>query len=959
LELPDNIKSQILDLDQIKESIKFDAKEAESILREMEMRTGLPSRLTRDVAASFVNVINDPMQWLAMLIPTPTKFIPGVVVDAAISGATEGIINHYFLNPRKKELEVHQTELKQAIIEGAAGGAVASSLFRGIGRLADKFLMQDSKSSASGLVADRILNDPVPDISTKELLQTDLAKLSEFTEKQLLDLDSRLKSDVVVDDSDISEIINIIPELENKVNTIEGLKIKSEESVKLKIARYLEKHSDSYTASSKKDPVRAFRFYIDEFNPEVQRYTGTMEYFLDDVLSTFSEKEINANPNINQNFIREIYDVDTKDFLAKKLKLAFSDKLSKFVLDELKALGVDIKPLQHYFPQTHNKRLMTQASKENWVNFTHDLVDWKKVDKQIAKKIFDENDIKTSLENEFIESFQIKDKKNFLEQIYDLVISDGIANLDINGYAIKSPLYKRLLYERTLHFDGADNFLKYSEKFGNSETILDGITQYIDRFSKTLATLKMFGPNPTTTFSWVKQLLLKNQKKKINFSLIDSAFEKITRSSSFVSDNLVGNIYTSFYSMHSAALLSGSSTLAYLTDPITSALTASYNGLNILRTILRAYTPGLGISKDLARRTGLIIEHYGNIDAGRVRYDIAAVNAKKFFNWTMKYSGMNYITDRGRWIFSTEFMATLREDMSRSFNDSVLKKSMEFYGITAQDRDFLIKNGKILKSGKLELLSPMSLYDLSSSEANRVAEKFMRMILNEQQRAVPSYSLISSLALTGKTRPDTISGMMLHSFASLKNFPLTIFRQHLLQRAIPLLISDRKISYLAGLLLSSTLMGALYVQLQQLSRGKTPMDMSNKEFWLRALDSGGGLGILGMALTTDNKNAILKEITGSTIGGISDAADISILEIIRRAKGQKSNYGKKISDFIRDNMPLRRHAALNLIIDRYLVDQIQLALDPDGYKHFKSSSDYIRKKYNQRYWWKPGEVIPG
>jgi hypothetical protein len=233
------------------------------------------------------------------------------------------------------------------------------------------------------------------------------------------------------------------------------------------------------------------------------------------------------------------------------------------------------------------------------------------------------------------------------------------------------------------------------------------------------------------------------------------------------------------------------------------------------------------------------------------------------------------------------------------------------------------------------------------------------MILNEQQRAVPSYSLISSLALTGKTRPDTISGIVLHSFASLKNFPLTIFRQHLLQRAIPLLISDKKTSYLAGLLLSSTLMGALYVQLQQLSRGKTPMDMSNKEFWLRSMDAGGGLGILGMALTTDNKNAILKEITGTTIGGISDAADISILEILRRAKGQKSNYGKKMSDFIRDNMPLRRHVALNLIIDRYLVDQMQLALDPDGYRNFRKSENYIRGKYNQKYWWKPGEVMPG
>ena len=109
---------------------------------------------------------------------------------------------------------------------------------------------------------------------------------------------------------------------------------------------------------------------------------------------------------------------------------------------------------------------------------------------------------------------------------------------------------------------------------------------------------------------------------------------------------------------------------------------------------------------------------------------------------------MNYVTDRGRWIFSTEFMSALKENKNHSFNDSSLKKSMEFYNITSKDWDFLRLKGKILKKNKLELLSPISLYDLNSNEANKIAEKFMRMILNEQQRAVPSHSLISSLVFT-------------------------------------------------------------------------------------------------------------------------------------------------------------------------------------------------------------------
>lgn len=1006
LNLPDDIKSQVLDLDKIKEEIKQNAKNSEDLLKELERSTGWAKKLSADILANTINVVNDPIQWLTLIIPTPTKFVPGVAIDSAISGATEGFINHYFLNPRKKELELDQTNLKQAIIDGAIGGGVASGLFRGVGKLADKFLLKDSKKQAENFVTDKVLNDPIPDKTSNDLIgvingKGDFEELSVLEKKELSDLEKNLdkkldlkedfslsnkeelvstkektphseeepnfKEDLLNEPQENhninqdktlaeakSEIEKIIPELKTKITEADNIKLKSETAVKLKIAEYLKKHSNSYTASKTKDPKRAFSFYLDEYSIEIGRYTGLMEYFLDDFYSKFTKKDF--SPDLDINFIKEIYDIDTKDIVAKELKSVFSNKINNFVLNELKDLGVDLKPLKNYFPQNHNKRLLLKQGKKDWINFTENLLNWEKIEKQTAKKIFDENNIKDS---EFIQNFKIENKQDFLNQIYDLIISDGTTNIDLNKYTIKNSLHKKLLADRTLHFKDADSFYNYSKEFGNSENVIDSIVTYIDRFSKNLSILKMFGPNPSNTFDWTKKLLLKNSKKNINFSVIDSAFEKITNPTTFIADNTIGNIYTSFYSLRSSALLSGSSVLAYITDPITSALTSSYNGLNIIRTILKSYAPGLGISKQIARRTGLIIEHYTNIDAGRVRYDIATTNAKKLFNWTMKYSGMNYITDRGRWIFSTEFMATLKENSNKSFNQTSFHKSMEFYNIAEKDWDFLRQNSKTINQNNLELLSPISLYDLNSKQGSIVAEKFMKMILTEQQRAIPSHSLISSVALTGKTKPDSVPGMILHSFSSLKNFPLTIFRQHILQRALPLLVSDKKVSYIAGLLLSSTLLGALYTQLQQLSRGKTAMDMSNKEFWMNAIDRGGGLGILGSALTLDDKKDILKEITGLAIGGITDVADLTILEILKKTKGEKSNYGKKVSAFIKDNMPLRRNMAANLLIDRYIVDQIQLALDPDAYKSFKRSEDFIKKKFNQQYWWKQGEVLPG
>jgi hypothetical protein len=666
--LPDDIKSQILTLDEIKEEIKLNAKNAESLLKELERSTSFAKKISADIAASAVNVINDPIQWLTLFIPTPTKFIPGVATDAALSGITEGFINHYFLNPRKKELELDQINLKQAIIEGSIGGGVASGLFRGIGKLADKFLLKDSDKKAQNFVIDRILNDPIADKTTKDLIdvannKNNFEKLSEIGEKELsnlekhldreLDLEKNLdkeldlkedldkefepslKDDIKSNDlepsktgeldkvsentTDLSkdstlstgsplsrgqesEIDAIIPKLKEKINLTEDTRLKSEEKIKLKIAQYLKKHENSYSISKTKDPIRAFRFYLDEYPIEAQRYTGTMEYFLDDFYSKFTSKELKNNPDLNINFIKEIYDIDTKDKIAKELKSVFKNKINYFVTEELKDLGVDITPLKNYFPQNHNKRLLTSAGQENWVNFTHNLLDWEKIEKQTAKKVFDENissvdssykknisplSHKKISEEEFIQNFKIDDKKDFLNQIYDLIISDGATNINLDKHTIKSPLYKKLLKERTLHFKNADSFYNYQKEFSNNENTIDAITSYIDRFSKNLATLKSFGPNPRSTFDWTKKLLLKNSKKNVNFSLIDSAFEKITNPSTFIADTAIGNIYTSFYSLRSSALLSGSSILAYITDPITSALTSSYNGLNTIRTILK------------------------------------------------------------------------------------------------------------------------------------------------------------------------------------------------------------------------------------------------------------------------------------------------------------------------------------------------------------------------------------
>jgi hypothetical protein len=50
--------------------------------------------------------------------------------------------------------------------------------------------------------------------------------------------------------------------------------------------------------------------------------------------------------------------------------------------------------------------------------------------------------------------------------------------------------------------------------------------------------------------------------------------------------------------------------------------------------------------------------------------------------------------------------------------------------------------------------------------------------------------------------------------------------------------------YFADLILSTTLMGALAMQLKEMAKGRDPRPMTDAEFWGAAMLQGGGLGFV-------------------------------------------------------------------------------------------------------------------
>jgi hypothetical protein len=92
------------------------------------------------------------------------------------------------------------------------------------------------------------------------------------------------------------------------------------------------------------------------------------------------------------------------------------------------------------------------------------------------------------------------------------------------------------------------------------------------------------------------------------------------------------------------------------------------------------------------------------------------------------------------------------------------------------------------------------------------------------------------------------------------------------------------------------------------------------------------------------------------------------LDMIRRltvgnfmefAEGKdRTNLGRELSNFIRNDTPVSSLWYTRLIWNRVLMDQLQYLMDPDAHAAFRRQMQSRQHDYRQDYFWRPGEQSP-
>lgn len=667
-----------------------------------------------------------------------------------------------------------------------------------------------------------------------------------------------------------------------------------------------------------------------------------------------------------EDVVRELFGTDSGNQAAKELAQAWT-RTAEAARQRFNAGGGHIpKRADWGMPQTHDSVAVGKAGFNEWRGFIIDKLDPKKMINEQTNLPMTREQLELAL-----------------REVYDTIRTEGLNKMTPSGTAGGKSLANRKADHRFLVFKDADSWLEYNQRFGGGDpySVMMG---HLDVMARDIAALETLGPNPRATLNYMQQLAVKwasdtgkqeSFLKSINSQvrLAGDMWNVYSGSANRPINGVMARSFAGVRSVLQSAQL-GSAMLSAITDMNFQRMARSHAGLpqaKMLPQYLKLMNPAdLGDQK-LAVRLGLIAENWSTVAAGQQRY-IGEVNgpeiSRRLADVVMRVSGLSPWTQAGRWAFGMEFMGTLADHAAKGFDElpGALKSTFKRYGIDPQRWD-MMRESPLYEHEGAAFLRPEDIAnraDLAPGFADDLALRLLEMIQSETEFAVPATSLRGRASLLGAESPGTFKGELIRSVAMYKNFSVTLYHTHI-TRMVQQKGFMNKGRYAANLFITSTLMGAMALQLKEIAKGRDPKPMTGDNaggFWGKALLQGGGLGIfgdfIGGSVTNRFGGSLGSTIAGPVVSFGGDVLNLTIGNALELARGDKTGAGAELTNFLRRYTPGGSIWYARLAWERLVLDEVQKAIDPDALDRFRRAEQKLAREHGQRNWWRPGKRAP-
>jgi len=682
------------------------------------------------------------------------------------------------------------------------------------------------------------------------------------------------------------------------------------------------------------------------------------------------------------NLIREIKGESTGDEAAAAIAKSWS-KVSDYTVDSFNLAGGSMRKIANYLPQRQSMAKIHKGGVQKFIDLHLEHVDWQ------VTRWPDGNEITPS------------QRENFLREVYNTKVTDGAAKLDDKAFRGQGGAVGNALQQsRLIHYKDATAWLKMHETYGDGN-VFDVLSGHLDTMAHQVAAVSTFGPNPELTAMNLRAMVKKRAAQEGPEELINAErvlknkfnpmFDTAMRKNPMDPNSKTSATVSAVVSVLQSAQLGSAFIPAIGGDLNTTVNVRRMNNMKPFKG-LGVYLDGLlldplkdagavlGVYKgekfqrDLARESGFALDQITASNTARERFTGLTTHAPhiaaKLGDGMMRLSTLSNHTAMLRWANQKELMDVFRRSMTVKFDELPLVHVMERYGITAQDwRDF---TGKVkpFKDRRIKntegMLRPLDILDTNLPNKQALFDKFQAMVLEESRGMVPDSTLEASVALKSTSRLDTMPGILLNSFAMYKNFPVT-FHMKYSRLAMTSNNAKGRVGTIAGVIAGATFMGALSVQMSEISKGRDPLPMNTPEFLGKAMAKGGGLSVYGDFLFSGvNEFGRGPEdvFAGSMVGFAGDTTQLAFGDTLGFLGGLggdeqfESDFKQRLVQYAKRYTPGSSLWWARLQLDRQIWDRLEELADPQVYQKRRKRERTREEKYGNESWFPAGERAP-
>lgn len=645
-----------------------------------------------------------------------------------------------------------------------------------------------------------------------------------------------------------------------------------------------------------------------------------------------------ADKDFGVKILREMSGKDTGDTMARAAAKDFSEIFEELRLRYNRA-GGDIGKISDWNAvQTHDALAMLNSGKG-----AQDMAPWIE---EIKKHLdFDRMNLKKADEIEA-----------FLNEAYTEITSGGLSRPDPGSIPMdaRSALANRVgNRHRIFHFKDIDGYLEYQEKFGSQDPFASFMA-HIDSMSKDIAVMETLGPNPRTTFKYLKDKL---RKSTLNENVADSAekvFEDVIGETMAQNKKLADRMGSLRAGMAAGKLKFAM--LSALSDTAFMGLESHFAGVPVMRTYMRFIKQvAADGDKHLAARVAGVAEFALDTLAQTQRYvDVAPGSGllNKAAAFTIRGSGLEAWTNAAKRSFALELSAQLGENLTKSLDDvgGNLRKTLGIYGFT--DADWM-------KLRRYTYKHKGSTYvDLSQIVDEDLAVKYSTMMRGELRYAVPEPGWREQAFMKQGTRSGTVAGELIRSGMQFKSYPITmmmlwwsrILRSQALEGKLT------RGAYIGALMASTSILGTVSISAKDVAKGKTPPDFNDAKTYVRGFMQGGAAGPVMDYLSESASGRGLEFFFGPLGGEFNKAVTTVSSNATRFAEGKETHLSHSALNQLRGLTPGMWQ--LSLATRRLLADQLNRVVDPGQFAENARRARSKARKEGQEYYWRQGEFIP-